>query len=725
MKSKIYKEAEHYVHSGLALAAEPPFFPAEILYSPAATIFTDWTGFSLTISSFCMILNALMPLMTLPNTTYLVSKKLRGALVVTQNWHSLEWAQLLRLHMPTRPTSVCLMWKLSSANSPSKSDAPPFWTPFLWMSPPCTYMPLTTLWNSVPTQLTFSPLALLCSPMHSFIKLLHVLGAHSANSSITTFCTAPLMLTSRQAQLRPGVFSIICFWASVARFLQIRFAESEQRNSLRAHSRKVSPSPMQILSLQKTMGLLDLWLKKGPFFSICSLWRYSSHWVSKNWLTVSFTSLGCSLSMCCSEARHLWKIGSLILPASTKSQWEVASILILFLNQLSNLNYELLTITYPLKAQQVVSHSRTPAVSRQEAIPQKLYFDEQRFDLDEYEQRLQRFEDYLKRREDESTFKIQLDLNSSTSSAQEKVPERPLPYPPQQNNVHQEISDDQLSLGVSQPQIRSHKEKSEGSSQQRLNEQLTEVFKTYCDKFRPLDGQGYSKVHLRKIRDIAAKKWQAPMYKANFMIFGGVPNTASGNEPALGNQSPIPQQVNTQEKVGSLVTLAKSINYLQKKKQEFEQRQSKIEADLEKFNAELLTLQEEIETYEYQSYQEIIEEIQSIKQSNEYVQEAGKDPYHYLRLQITEMESRAPKLKRYEKLQEITKRLEDEQGENAKFYKATCEDLVRMKMREKHMLNQSIDSFGLVTPGAKEQDYSYQESEGFEFEKFVFNKDER
>jgi cytochrome c-type biogenesis protein CcmH/NrfF len=62
-------------------------------------------------------------------------------------------------------------------------------------------------------------------------------------------------------------------------------------------------------------------------------------------------------------------------------------------------------------------------------------------------------------------------------------------------------------------------------------------------------------------------------------------------------------------------------------------------------------LQEEIETYEYQSYQELIEEIQCIKQSNEYVQEAGKDPAHYLRIQIAEMESRAPKLKRFEKLQ--------------------------------------------------------------------------
>ena len=65
---------------------------------------------------------------------------------------------------------------------------------------------------------------------------------------------------------------------------------------------------------------------------------------------------------------------------------------------------------------------------------------------------------------------------------------------------------------------------------------------------------------------------------------------------------------------------------------------------------EVAFLEEEIESYEYQSYQELIEEIQCIKQSNEYVQEAGKDPNHYLRVQIAEMESRAPKIKRYETL---------------------------------------------------------------------------
>lgn len=73
-----------------------------------------------------------------------------------------------------------------------------------------------------------------------------------------------------------------------------------------------------------------------------------------------------------------------------------------------------------------------------------------------------------------------------------------------------------------------------------------------------------------------------------------------------------------------------------------------------RYTTDLNSLYEEIEPYEYLSYKEVIEEIQCIKQSNEYVQEAGKDPNHYLRLEIVESEARASKLKRYEKLKEIT-----------------------------------------------------------------------
>jgi superfamily I DNA/RNA helicase len=45
-------------------------------------IITTAAGFSLTISTFCMILNTRMPEITLPNMTYLVSIKLNGAAVV-------------------------------------------------------------------------------------------------------------------------------------------------------------------------------------------------------------------------------------------------------------------------------------------------------------------------------------------------------------------------------------------------------------------------------------------------------------------------------------------------------------------------------------------------------------------------------------------------------------------------------------------------------------------
>lgn len=86
---------------------------------------------------------------------------------------------------------------------------------------------------------------------------------------------------------------------------------------------------------------------------------------------------------------------------------------------------------------------------------------------------------------------------------------------------------------------------------------------------------------------------------------------------------------------------------------------------------------------------------------------AGKDPNHYLRVQIAEMEARAPKLKRFERLQVLLERMTEELGEIKKFYKATCEDLNRLKIKEKYLLNQSIDSFGVVTPGNNDLEEEY------------------
>ena len=61
------------------------------------------------------------------------------------------------------------------------------------------------------------------------------------------------------------------------------------------------------------------------------------------------------------------------------------------------------------------------------------------------------------------------------------------------------------------------------------------------------------------------------------------------------------------------MTLAKSINYLQRKKQEYEHREAHLTQELSRLNLEWKSLEEEIETFECQSYQELVEEIQCIK----------------------------------------------------------------------------------------------------------------
>jgi hypothetical protein len=67
--------------------------------------------------------------------------------------------------------------------------------------------------------------------------------------------------------------------------------------------------------------------------------------------------------------------------------------------------------------------------------------------------------------------------------------------------------------------------------------------------------------------------------------------------------------------------------------------------------------------------------------------QAFKDPNHFLRVQVAEMEKQAPRLKRYERVQANIGKLEKEIGEIQQFYKATCEDMGRLKIKEKYLLN--------------------------------------
>ena len=54
--------------------------------------------------------------------------------------------------------------------------------------------------------------------------------------------------------------------------------------------------------------------------------------------------------------------------------------------------------------------------------------------------------------------------------------------------------------------------------------------------------------------------------------------------------------------MGSLVTLAKSINYLQRKKQDYEEKDNQLNSQLQRMVLEYEALEAEVESYETQSY---------------------------------------------------------------------------------------------------------------------------
>eukprot|EP00347_Sterkiella_histriomuscorum_P018860 403343894 len=341
-----------------------------------------------------------------------------------------------------------------------------------------------------------------------------------------------------------------------------------------------------------------------------------------------------------------------------------------------------------------------------------LDFDEQKFDLDEYEKRLQKFENYLKNRDERELHLKELNEQKSQASSTQNINES-IKDALDDKDLEQRHSDDaeerkslefnsngsfnqqsykydrQLTAGGGLSALAQRQESCTTANQQlfqNTNNQnnpdrdpfldLSDIFRSYCDKYRPLDKR--SKVHLKKINNIT-NKWRQPLYKANFF----------NNQPA-------------NEKVGQMVSIAKSINYLQKKKQEYELKIQTYNKNSQVLQKELDELTSEFENYQYQTYQELVDEIQCIKESNEYLLNASKDPQHYLRVQVEEMELNSRKLKRYERLNDLIKKNSQELRECEKFNKATVEDLQRLKIREKYLLNQSVDSFGVAAASSQD-----------------------
>ena len=74
-----------------------------------------------------------------------------------------------------------------------------------------------------------------------------------------------------------------------------------------------------------------------------------------------------------------------------------------------------------------------------------------------------------------------------------------------------------------------------------------------------------------------------------------------------------------------------------------------------------------------------------------------KDPNHYLVVSVAQMKTMAPGLKRYEQLKQLYAEDLLKVTELEYIYKATCEDLDRLRLSEKYLLDSSFEIGSLGT----------------------------
>ena len=149
-----------------------------------------------------------------------------------------------------------------------------------------------------------------------------------------------------------------------------------------------------------------------------------------------------------------------------------------------------------------------------------------------------------------------------------------------------------------------------------------------------------------------------------------------------------------QERVVALVNLNKRINYLARKKGELQGPIQELRANISKLRKEKAELKPIYETYEFQTYADLQEEMQSLMNSGEYQDNCMKDPNHYLVVAVAQMKSMAPGLKRYEQLKQLYGEDLLKVTELEYIYKATCEDLERLRLSEKYLLDSSFEGRG-------------------------------
>ena len=82
-----------------------------------------------------------------------------------------------------------------------------------------------------------------------------------------------------------------------------------------------------------------------------------------------------------------------------------------------------------------------------------------------------------------------------------------------------------------------------------------------------------------------------------------------------------------------------------------------------------------------------------LKNSGEY-QDNAHDPTHYLVASVAQMSLMAPGLKRYEKLKKMYAENLYQLTEQEYIYRAICEDLDRLRLSEKFLLDSSFEGRG-------------------------------
>ena len=137
------------------------------------------------------------------------------------------------------------------------------------------------------------------------------------------------------------------------------------------------------------------------------------------------------------------------------------------------------------------------------------------------------------------------------------------------------------------------------------------------------------------------------------------------------------------------------MNYLARKKAELQSPIQELRHKITQTRKEKAELKPLYESYEFQTYQDLIDEMTQLTDSLEYRDNADKDPNHYLVKSVAQMRSMAPGLQKYEDLKRIYREDRLKVTELEQIYKATCEAFERLRLNEKYLLDSSFEGRGL------------------------------